>query len=61
VRGCGRIERPAFPAPSDFLGGKFKHKARVDARRDREAVSATEMSCLDLIRASINPRKSSFF
>jgi hypothetical protein len=60
MRGCGRIERPAFPAPSDFLGGKINGKARVEARRDCEIVSANEMSCPDLIRASINLRKSSF-
>jgi hypothetical protein len=26
TRGCGRIERPAFPAPSDFEGGTFPAK-----------------------------------
>jgi hypothetical protein len=26
MRGCGRIERPAFPAPSDLRGWKLKAK-----------------------------------
>src|SRR6478672_21331 len=29
TRGCGRIERPAFPAPSDFSGAGIKSKARA--------------------------------
>jgi len=39
TRGCGRIERPAFPAPSDFRGWDFKAKLARKPRRDREAVS----------------------
>jgi hypothetical protein len=40
TRGCGRIKRPAFPAPSDFLGEWFMHNSgasrreNADARRD---------------------------
>jgi hypothetical protein len=40
TRGCGRIVRPAFPAPSDFLGEWFMHNSgasrreNADARRD---------------------------
>jgi hypothetical protein len=39
TRGCGRIKRPAFPAPS-FEGGTFPAKLARNERRDREAVSA---------------------
>ena len=40
MRGCGRIGRPAFPAPSDFRGqGTFRQSSGDIARRDREAVS----------------------
>jgi hypothetical protein len=28
TRGCGRIERPAFPAPSDFKGGTSRQDSR---------------------------------
>jgi len=39
TRGCGRIARPAFPAPSDFpRAGRSQQNSR-GARRDREAVS----------------------
>src|SRR5258705_11294150 len=27
TRGCGCIERPAFPAPSDFKGERFMHSS----------------------------------
>src|SRR5437899_3137122 len=40
TRGCGRIGRPAFPAPSEFQGRDFKAKLARKARRDREAVFA---------------------
>jgi hypothetical protein len=40
TRGCGRIERPAFPAPSDFSGGgMFEANLARIARRDRETVA----------------------
>jgi hypothetical protein len=32
MRGCGRIERPAFPAPSDDEGGTLKGKTRAKRR-----------------------------
>src|SRR5213596_991673 len=35
TRGCGRIKRPAFPAPSDFLGGWLLQKLGRLAPRDR--------------------------
>src|SRR3954467_1637090 len=38
MRGCGRVERPAFPAPSDFTGGKVQSKTRADAARSRNCV-----------------------
>ena len=28
TRGCGRIERPAFPAPSDEEGGRLEQNSR---------------------------------
>src|SRR5260370_35536876 len=36
---CGCIERPAFPAPSDFRGQDVKANLARNVRRDREAVS----------------------
>jgi hypothetical protein len=39
TRGCGRIARPAFPAPSEFLGGTFFANLARIARRDRGVVS----------------------
>jgi len=41
MRGCGRIERPAFPAPSDVSDGKTKSRTRVRAARSRRCVSFT--------------------
>jgi hypothetical protein len=38
TRGCGRIERPAFPAPSEFRGREIQVKLARNPRRDREAV-----------------------
>src|SRR5260370_35883880 len=36
TRGCGRIARPAFPAPSDFGRARFTGKtSRVSAARSR--------------------------
>jgi hypothetical protein len=36
TRGCGRIERPAFPAPSDVSDGKISGKPRaIHAARPR--------------------------
>ena len=35
MRGCGRIGRPAFPAPSDFKGGWFLQKLGRIAPRGR--------------------------
>src|SRR6476620_2633432 len=32
TRGCGRIERPAFPAPSDFRAKGFMHNSGVSRR-----------------------------
>src|SRR5258705_7182700 len=42
TRGCGRIERPAFPAPSDLqkAGNSGQNFGRV-APRDREAMVCT--------------------
>src|SRR5258706_5735032 len=40
TRGCGRIERPAFPAPSDFRRREIQVKlARKAAARSRSRVS----------------------
>ena len=39
TRGYGRIERPAFPAPSEFQGRKAQTQLGRTAPRDREAVS----------------------
>src|SRR5882724_9159605 len=32
MRGCGRIARPAFPAPSEWEGEEAKNKTRVNMR-----------------------------
>jgi hypothetical protein len=39
TQGCGRIGRPAFPAPSVFRGGTLMKKLARNTRRDREVVS----------------------
>src|ERR671918_782917 len=38
MRGCGRIERPAFPAPSEFQMRFMSAKLARLARRDRAGV-----------------------
>jgi len=43
MRGCGRIERPAFPAPSEFQkadGGRLNARLARTVRRDREPALA---------------------
>ncbi len=40
TRGCGRIGRPAFPAPSDWGVRKFLANLGHIRPRDREAVAA---------------------
>ncbi len=59
TRGCGRIERPAFPAPSDFRRRNVFGKPRADrAARSRNCAlnQATQKhsSCPGLTRASID-------
>jgi hypothetical protein len=39
TRGCGRIGRPAFPAPSEFRGDDGRVKLGRAAPRDRGAMS----------------------
>jgi hypothetical protein len=34
MRGCGRIERPAFPAPSEFRGREIDGKTSDASRRE---------------------------
>src|SRR5258705_4059776 len=58
MRGCGRIERPAFPAPSDLRRREIQAKlARKAAARSRNCAlnRATQKhsSCPGLTRASI--------
>jgi hypothetical protein len=43
MRGCGRIERPAFPAPSDV------QKANVDGKTRAKTRGEIVKSCLDVI------------
>src|SRR4051794_33236399 len=40
TRGCGRIARPAFPAPSDIRGQEFHLQQLARMRRDRGVVFA---------------------
>jgi antitoxin CptB len=46
TRGCGRIERPAFPAPSDVSDGKIQGKPRAQhaARSRNRATSLYRLS-----------------
>jgi hypothetical protein len=37
TRGCGRIARPVFPAPSDFSGAKFLQDSDASRREIAEA------------------------
>jgi hypothetical protein len=51
MRGCGRIVRPAFPAPSDLSGaGRSRQTSRENTRRDREAMPAAHFQYL------VNPK-----
>src|SRR3981189_735833 len=57
TRGCGRIRRPAFPAPSEFRGQTFQPNSRENALRDRGGVpdvvarsEATKQSILQVCR-----------
>ena len=38
MRGCGRIERPAFPAPSDVSDGLARSETRAEMRGEMAAV-----------------------
>src|ERR1700736_2145532 len=42
TRGCGRIGRPAFPAPSVSRGRDSKAKLARNTRREREVVFAND-------------------
>src|ERR1700736_5563500 len=44
TRGCGRGGRPAFPPPSVFGGREVHGKTRAYRRRDRDGVSASDVS-----------------
>jgi hypothetical protein len=46
TRGCGCIERPAFPAPSDWRVRKFLANLGRVTPRDREVVSANNVAVL---------------
>jgi hypothetical protein len=52
TRGCGRIGRPAFPAPSDLRGRNISGKPRAPARRDREAAFADDALFENRIRGN---------
>jgi hypothetical protein len=56
IRGCGRSERPAFPAPSDFRGREFKAKLGRNARRDREAAFENAATSLRGAKRRSNPK-----
>src|SRR6266571_4339341 len=49
MRGCGRVGRPAFPAPSDLRGQEFKANLARKARRDREAMSGNGTAAIQSI------------
>jgi len=46
IRGCGRVARPAFPAPSYLGGQEIQVKLAQNTRRDREGVAASRTGCL---------------
>ena len=67
TRGCGRIGRPAFPAPSDSEGGSFRQNSREIRGEIAKLWLLTSLlfeivvlcmqrhsSCPDLIRGSIH-------
>ena len=67
TRGCGRAERPAFPAPSELRGRNEQAKPRAkSAARSRSCVWDGDVdanphpSCPGLTRASINLRIAPF-
>src|SRR5216110_3081526 len=50
TRGCGRIKRPAFPAPSVFFGRMVLAKLGRIAPRERGCISAIGAAMDDLCR-----------
>src|SRR4030081_1466586 len=56
TRGCGRIRRPAFPAPSEFrerhISGKTRAKSRSEIAKPCRAVIVSRRHC-ELCRASL--------
>src|SRR5260370_3837253 len=61
TRGCGRIERPAFPAPSEFLGGWFLQELGRIAPRGRGRMLVIARSDLSAVaqRAKAEATKQS--
>jgi hypothetical protein len=59
IRGCGRIERPAFPAPSDWRGREVLSKTRAyHAARPRRCVREQRCLKLNSVAAITRPRHS---
>jgi hypothetical protein len=54
TQGCGRVGRPAFPAPSDFEAKDFAHNSDASRRENAESYSA-------VIARSEATKQSSFF
>jgi sarcosine oxidase delta subunit len=46
MRGCGRIERPAFPAPSEFQGQERQNKTRAHTRGEIAKLWLHTAGCL---------------
>jgi hypothetical protein len=55
TRGCGRIERPAFPAPSDVQKAGLSGKTRAKPAR------GIAKSCLDVMRSKATKQSSFLF
>src|SRR5258705_3224813 len=54
IRGCGRIERPAFPAPSLSKGERFMHGSSEFTPRECKGVSdECERARLSLVIARL--------
>ena len=55
TRGCGCIERPAFPAPSEFQGERFMHNSGESRREIAKAcvIVIARSPCDEAIQLSL--------
>src|SRR6266850_858565 len=55
MRGCGCIERPAFPAPSDFPGRKVTHNSGASRRGIGKPYLSWRRHCEERSGETIHP------